>query len=56
MAAPNMDGSGPRSELQELQIKAQQATDEVRESLETRLGKIVSKSLIPSAPDRPTLK
>lgn len=32
-----MDGSGPRSELQELQIKAQQATDEVRESLQTRL-------------------
>lgn len=29
MPAPQMDGSGPRSELQELQVKAQQVTDEV---------------------------
>lgn len=30
MPAPQMDGSAPRSELQELQVKAQQVTDEVR--------------------------
>lgn len=30
MPAPQTDGSGPRSELQELQVKAQQVTDEVR--------------------------
>lgn len=29
MPAPQMDGSGPRSELQELQVKSQQVADEV---------------------------
>lgn len=29
MPAPQMDGSGPRSELQELQVKANQVADEV---------------------------
>lgn len=29
MPAPHMDGSGPRSELQELQVKANQVADEV---------------------------
>lgn len=29
MPAPYADGSGPRSELQELQLKSQQVTDEV---------------------------
>lgn len=29
MPAPQMDGSGPRSELQELQLKSQHVADEV---------------------------
>lgn len=29
MPAPPIDGSAPRSELQELQLKSQQVTDEV---------------------------
>lgn len=29
MPAPQMDGSGPRSELQELQVKSNQVADEV---------------------------